>query len=190
MRGHLPVRPVRPPTDTRGLSRSFRRGLVMLGLAVTALVVSCFAQDGPAGDAPQAPAPESKATFFEHSQTSKWWFSGQANIVFQAHGDFYAQYSGTNSLHNKAETATSRVLTFFSGYEFNPNTVAYLDVEESGGKGLSTALGLAAFTNLDVVRNPSIGAAPYIARLMMEQIIPLSKEKMEVERTEIGRAHV
>jgi hypothetical protein len=158
----------------------------MLGLAVTALVVSCFAQDGPAGDAPQAPASEPKATFFEHSQTSKWWFSGQANIVFQAHGDFYAQYSGTNSLHNKAETATSRVLTFFSGYEFTPNTMAYLDVEESGGKGLSTALGLAGFTNLDVVRNPSIGAAPYIARLMMEQIIPLSKEKMEVERTALS----
>jgi high affinity Mn2+ porin len=158
----------------------------MLGLVFAALFATGFGQDGPTGDAPQAPASDPKATFFEHSQTSKWWFSGQANIVFQAHGDFYALYSGANSLHNKAETATSRVLTFFSGYEFNPNTMAYLDVEESGGKGLSTALGLAGFTNLDVVRNPSIGAAPYIARLTMEQIIPLSKEKMEVERTALS----
>ena len=161
----------------------------MLGLALTALFATCFAQDAPTGDAPEAPAPDPKATFFEHSQTSKWWFSGQANIVFQAHGDFYALYSGTNSLHNKAETATSRVLTFFSGYEFNPNTIAYLDVEEAGWSGISGALGLAGFTNLDVVRNPSIGAQPYIARLMMEQIIPLSKEKMEVERTCVVASH-
>ncbi len=143
----------------------------------------------PAGDAkPQPPAPDPKATFFEHSNTSKWWFSGQANFVFQAHGDFYAQYSGTNSFTNPAEHATSRVLTFFSGYEFSPNTMAYLDVEEAGGSGLSTALGLAGFTNLDVVRNPSIGTAPYIARLMIQQIIPLSKEKMEVERTALSLA--
>jgi hypothetical protein len=171
--------------ETRRFPRGFRRSLVMLGLALTALVVSGFAQDGPTGDA-QPPTPDPKATFFDHSQTSKWWFSGQANFVFQAHGDFYAQYSGTNSFTHPAEHATSRVLTFFSGYQFSPNTMAYLDVEEAGGSGLSTALGLAGFTNLDVVRNPSIGTAPYIARMMIEQIVPLSKEKMEVERTALS----
>src|ERR1039458_6874616 len=146
MRGHLPVRPFLPPTDKRELRWDFRRTLVMLGLVLTAMFATSFAQDGPKGDAPEAPAPDPKATFFEHSQTSKWWFSGQANFVFQAHGDFYAQYSGANSLHNKAETATSRVLTFFSGYEFTPNTMAYLDVEEAGWGGISGALGLAGFT--------------------------------------------
>ena len=78
------------------------------------------------------------------------------------------------------------MLTFFSGYEFTPNTMAYLDVEEAGWGGISGALGLAGFTNLDVVRNPSLGAQPYIARLMIQQIIPLSKEKMEVERTALS----
>ena len=141
--------------ETRWLQHGFGRGLVMLWLTLTALALSGFAQDGPSPDAPSVPDP--KATFFEHSQTSKWWFSGQANFVFQAHGDFYAQYSGTNSLKNYAEHATSRVLTFFSGYEFNPNTMAYLDVEEAGWGGISGALGLAGFTNLDVVRNPSLG---------------------------------
>jgi hypothetical protein len=158
---------------------------VTLGLALTALVVSGFAQDVTTGDAPP-PTPDPKATFFDHSQTSKWWFSGQANFVFQAHGDFYAQYSGTNSLKDYAEHATSRVLTFFSGYEFTPNTMAYLDVEEAGWGGISGALGLAGFTNLDVVRNPSLGGQPYIARMMIEQIVPLSKEKMEVERTALS----
>jgi len=154
-------------------------------LLVLFLAVRGFAQDAPP---PEAPAPNPKATFFEHSQTSKWWFSGQANFVFQAHGDFYAQYSGPNSLKNYGEHATSRVLTFFSGYEFTPNTMAYLNVEESGWGGISGAVGLAGFVNLDVVRNPTIGSAPYIARLMFQQIIPLSKEKIEVERTPFSLA--
>ena len=170
------------------LQRDFRRTLLAVGMTLAMLVVSGFAQDIPPAAETQPPTPDPKATFFEHSNTSKWWFSGQANFVFQAHGDFYAQYSGTNSFTNPAEHATSRVLTFFSGYEFSPNTMAYLDVEEAGGSGLSTALGLAGFTNLDVVRNPSIGTAPYIARLMIQQIIPLSKEKMEVERTALSLA--
>lgn len=34
------------------------------------------------------------------------------------------------------------------------------DEEAAGGRGLSEALGLAGFTNLDVVRNPSLGSVP------------------------------
>lgn len=160
------------------------RWVLLLFLGLTVLSGAALAQE-------QAPSPEPQdppSTFFEHSQTSKWWFSGQANIVFQAHGDFYAQYSGTNSLKNSAETATSRVLTFFSGYEATPNTEFYLDVEESGWRGISGALGLAGFTNLDVVRNPTIGTAPYIARLMFRQVIPFSSEMVESERTPFSLA--
>lgn len=153
-------------------------------LAIALLSASVAAQsDNPSPDPGEA---DPRATFFEHSNTSKWWFSGQVNIVFQAHGDFYANYSGTNSLHNKAEHATSRVLTFFTGYAFNPNTALYLDVEEAGWGGISGALGLAGFTNLDVVRNPAIGTQPYIARLMLQQVVPLSSEKMEAERTPLS----
>ena len=74
------------------------------------------------------------------------------------------------------------MLTLFTGYEFTPNSVLYLDVEEAGWGGISGALGLAGFTNLDVVRNPALGSAPYIARLMFQQIIPFSQEKIEIPR--------
>lgn len=168
-------------------ARSLWRGLALVLAYAVLPLIPAIAQDDPTPEASAAsPAPNPKATFFEHSQTSKWWVSGQANFVFQAHGDFYAQYSGTNSFQDCSEHATSRILTFFSGYEFTPNTIAYLDVEEAGGRGLSTALGLAGFTNLDVVRNPTLGSQPYIARLMIQQIIPLSKEKMDVERTALS----
>ena len=150
-------------------------------LCLAALTATGWTQDAPAeASTPDAPAP--RDTFFEHSNTAKWWVSGQANFVFQAHGDFYAAYSGPNSLHDTAEQATSRVLTLFTGYEFSPSSILYLDVEEAGWGGISGALGLAGFTNLDVVRNPQLGTAPYIARLMFQQIIPFSKEKIEIPR--------
>ena len=77
-------------------------------------------------------------------------------------------------------------MTLFTGYEFTPHTALYLDVEEAGGGGLSSALGIAGFVNLDVVRNPSLSQLPYIARLMIQQIIPLSSEKIESERTPLS----
>jgi len=152
--------------------------------------IAVRAQDAPSQDTQSAPAaPDAPApldTFFKHSDTTKWWVSGQANFVFQSHGDFYAAYSGPNSLKNTSEHATSRVLTLFTGYEVTPNTVVYLDVEEAGWGGISGALGLAGFTNLDVVRNPTLGAAPYIARLIFEQVIPFSSEMVDSERTPLS----
>jgi high affinity Mn2+ porin len=154
--------------------------IALLGVFVSDMLAQ---SDPKAGDEAEPTQTKTPDTFFEHSDTAKWWISGQANFVFQAHGDFYALYSGPNSLKNTAENAISRVLTLYTGYEITPTTAVYLDVEEAGWGGISGALGLAGFTNLDVVRNPSIGTAPYIARLMLQQIIPLSKEKITQERS-------
>ncbi len=59
-------------------------------------------------------------------------------------------------------------------------------MQETGGHGIGEALGLAGFTNLDVVRNPTLSKAPYLARLMWHQIIPLSSEKSVSERTPLS----
>jgi carbohydrate-selective porin OprB len=67
------------------------------------------------------------------------------------------------------------------------NTTEFLcDIQETGGHGIGEALGLAGFTNLDVVRNPTISKAPYVARLMWHQIIPLSREKSPAVRTPLS----
>jgi hypothetical protein len=166
------------------LSRAFGFSLATMLLLLTMMSVA-LAQDQTAEE-PQKTDPGPRDTFFEHSKTAKWWISGQANIVFQTHGDFYAQYSGPNSLKNHSEQATSRVLTLFTGYEFTPHTIGYFDMEETGWGGISGALGLAGFVNLDVVRNPALSKTPYIARAMIQQIIPLSSETMEVERTPLS----
>jgi high affinity Mn2+ porin len=142
---------------------------------------------GAAGQ-PAADAPDDPLTLFPHSETSRWWISGQGNIVFQWHPAFPAAYGGPNSLRNKAESATSKIYTLYLGYQLGRWTEVYLDMESAGGHGISDALGLAGATNLDVVRNPDLSQDPYVARLMIRQIIPLSDERVEADRDEFHLA--
>jgi len=125
---------------------------------------------------------DANLTILDHSSTSRFWFSGQINVILQWHPSFKAKYSGDNSLRAEGENATSRVLTLYSGVQLTRTTEVLVDVESAGGRGISDALGLAGFTNLDVVRNPTLGSAPYLARAMVHQIIPLSSETIESER--------
>ncbi len=127
-------------------------------------------------------------TLFEHPDTSRFWLSGQVNIIVQYHPAFHAAYSGPNSLQSHAEDATSYVVTLFSGYQLTDTTEVLLDIESAGGSGLSDALGLAGFSNLDVVRNPDLTKEPYVARGMVRQIIPLSEERVDAARTPLSLA--
>ncbi|HKR32884.1 MAG TPA: carbohydrate porin [Terriglobales bacterium] len=132
--------------------------------------------------------PESEPTVFPHSSTSPFFIGGQLNMIFQAHPAFRAKYSGPNSFKNESEHALSRVATLYLGWQPTHTTELLFDVEETGGRGLSDAFGLAGFTNLDVVRNPDLGAAPYIARLMLHQIVPLGKQREEADRNFLSLA--
>ncbi len=155
-------------------------GIGLLILASTA--GSGLAQAGPDVLPGSEPSTEPILTMFAHSQTARYWISGQDNIIFQWHPAFDAKYSGLNSLSAKAENATSHVGTLFLGYEVTKHTEVFADIEEAGGGGLSDALGLAGETNLDVVRNPLLSKSPYLARAFIREIIPLSKQQIEVER--------
>ncbi|HXN64036.1 MAG TPA: carbohydrate porin [Candidatus Acidoferrales bacterium] len=125
---------------------------------------------------------EPDTTLFPHLSADRYWISGQANFILQGHPTFPAQYSGTNSLSPGAQTAFSRVLDLNLGYRVNQTTEFILDIEETGGHGIGEAFGLAGFTNLDVVRNPTLGKAPYIGRFMWHQIISLSHTMVQQER--------
>jgi hypothetical protein len=126
---------------------------------------------------------ESKSTtVFPHSETSRFWVAGQLNFIFQAHPDFHSPYEGPNSLRAEGETALSRVLTLYTGVRITQRFELLADVESAGGRGISDALGLAGFANLDVVRNPTLGSAPYLARLMVHAVVPLSTSADKAER--------
>jgi high affinity Mn2+ porin len=122
--------------------------------------------------------PDPQLTMFPHPESAQWWLSGQANVVFQGRLPFHSPYQGPNSFGNSAEYKTSMVETLYTAWRpthsLRYNTDLILDLESAGGRGLSQALGLAGFTNLDVVRNPSLGAAPYIARYQVHQVFGLT----------------
>jgi hypothetical protein len=130
-----------------------------------------------------SPASDDPLTLFPHSETNRYWISGQVNVILQWHAAFPAKYSGPNSLNSHAENATSKVYTLYLGYQFTHTTEVYVNAESAEGHGISEALGLAGFTNLDVVRNPQLAHTPYLARFIVRQIIPLSSERAPADRS-------
>ena len=135
--------------------------------------------------------PATTTTMFPHPEDSRWWLSGQVNLISQMHGRFTSPYQGDNSLRPESEQALSRLWTIYTGVTLPGHTELLFDVESAGGRGLSDALGLAGFTNLDVVRNPTLGTAPYLARAMVHVTIPLSAEVADATPTALSlAAHV
>ena len=120
-----------------------------------------------------------------HPEDSWWWLSGQANIIYQGRLPFHSLYQGPNSFHNSAEYKTSMVGTLYTAvrptHSVRYNTDLIFDLEAAEGRGLSQALGLAGFTNLDVVRNPYLGRVPYIARYGIHQVIGLTEKTTSQE---------
>jgi hypothetical protein len=131
-------------------------------------------------------ADDSVETMFPHFSDTRFWLSGQANFIFQAHPAFHALYSGKNSFRTNFEHATSRIFTLYTGVRLNNSTELLVDIEDASGFGMSNSLGLAGYTNLDVVRIPGEGSplstAPYLARGMIHKVFALSKDKVENER--------
>jgi hypothetical protein len=138
---------------------------------------------GPPSNDDSTPAADTVPTMFPHPETDRWWISGQANFISQWHPAFHSPYQGPRSLPPQAQDATSRVLTLFTGVRLGNTAELLFDVQETGGHGIGEAVGLAGVTNLDIVRNPDLSKAPYIARLMWHQIIPLSREMAPSART-------
>ncbi|AFL90133.1 carbohydrate-selective porin [Terriglobus roseus DSM 18391] len=182
--------------------RSSLLGVVFLfGLSAAAQV--------PAGPQPSATTPAADAsatqtaapTMFPHSETRPWYIAGQANSILQGHGAFHSPYEGLNSLVSRGEYKVSLVGTLFLGLQpwqlleggestkaLRYNTDLILHVEATGGRGISQALGLAGFTNLDVVRNPNLGSKPYIARVMVHQTIGFTDEMTDNTRGPLALA--
>src|SRR6266478_6934839 len=170
-------------------------------LSFVVWAAAVIAEAGPAlaqiPDAPPAPGSSSAQpadpstdaapeAMFPPFHDTRFWLSGQANFIFQTPPIFNALYSGINSLSPNYEKALSRVLTLYTGARVNDSTEVIVDIEESGGTALSTGLGLAGNPDLDIVRNPLLSKAPYVARGMVHKVFALSDDKVENERTPLS----
>ena len=126
-------------------------------------------------------------TVFPHTETARYLLSGQVNIIFQADPGFHSPYGAENSFIGRGEYKVSLLGTLYTGYQLKRDphfaTDILFNLESAGGRGLSEALGLAGFTNLDVVRNPNLGSVPYVARVQLHQVLGLSSDLVDGART-------
>jgi high affinity Mn2+ porin len=151
---------------------------------------SLFSLQAQAPVVPDAPSPQ--VTVFPHPDTARYLLSGQANVVFQGDPGFHSPYEAANSFIGRGEYKVSLVGTIYGGFQLvakpRYDTDAIFDLESAGGRGLSEALGLAGFSNLDVVRNPSLGPKPYIARMQLHQTIGFTGKLFDRPRSQFSLA--
>src|ERR1700730_110511 len=167
-----------------GIRHFYMLALILLSLTPIARGQEPEPKQAPSPpDAETGPATDSIPVMFPHPASDRIWISGQANIISQWHPAFHSPYSGMNSLSPQAQDASSRVLTLYTGLRLTRNMELLCDIQETGGHGLGEAFGLAGFTNLDLVRNQSLGKAPYVARMMWHQIISLCHNVSDSVRT-------
>jgi high affinity Mn2+ porin len=139
-----------------------------------------------ASEEPAAPA-EEPTSIFSHPD-GRLWVAGQANFIYQANLPFHSPYAGPHSLQARPEERLSRVLSLYSGLRLWRGAEALVDFESAGGRALSDTLGLAGFTNLDVVRNPKLGSQPYLARALYHQTWALGQDTEANDRVPVSSA--
>ena len=103
------------------------------------------------------------------------WYSlhYQFTAATQYHPSFDAKYSGQNSLSPESESASAFVTTLFADFRLWRGGELLVNPEMSGGRGLSSTLGVAAFPDGLVYRVGNPAPAIYIARLAVSQTFNL-----------------
>ncbi len=111
------------------------------------------------------------------------WFSlhYQFTAATQYHPSFDAKYSGKNSLSPQAESATAFVTTLYGDVRLWRGGELLVNPEMSGGRGLSSTLGVAAFPDGIVYRVGDPAPAIYIARLAISQTFNLGGGRVITE---------
>lgn len=140
-----------------------------------------------AQDAPR-PVPDSNATpkTDETPVNGRYAVNGQVTAISQSLFSFRSPYEGTNSLRSRNETEVSHTYTLFVGARLSRTLEAFVNPEMARGKGVSEALGLAGYTNGDVIRNPTLGQEPYLGRYFLRYTIPTGHSKENAETVSPG----
>ncbi|MGZ4047891.1 MAG: carbohydrate porin, partial [Bacteroidia bacterium] len=133
---------------------------------------------------PQLMLGKDSADSTQKSEPEKWSYHFQFTGIMQGHPAFKAPYSGQNSLSNEKENAFSITSTLYLGRKLWKGASFYFNPEVAGGKGISSALGIAGFPNGECFRIGDPSPTVYVARAFFRQIIPIgTKHKGEEGRT-------
>jgi hypothetical protein len=148
--------------------------------AVGALAGSTWAQS----ESP--PSDRAKAAPIADVEPHDTWYhvGGQATFIEQFLFPFHSPYSGPHSLPSEHQGRMSQTYTLYLGARPFSELEAFVDPEMARGKAIGESLGLAGITNGDVIRNPSLGQDPYLARYFLRWSIPTGGEMERVEASD------
>lgn len=107
--------------------------------------------------------------------------SGQSTFILQSMPGFPSRYEGPHSLPARRQAQLSHTYTLYLGVRPVSWLEGFVDPEMIRGNGLNGGQGLAGFTNGEVIRNPSVGKEPYVARAFARITIPMSTQTEPVE---------
>jgi high affinity Mn2+ porin len=110
-----------------------------------------------------------------------WNLYYQATSIGDAHGTFYAPYTGPMSLQAYPEHDVSLTTTLFFTALLTTNTQLVFNPEVAGGKGLSGVAGIANSPNGEMPRVTTAMPKPYIARLFVSHDFAFGADKEKVE---------
>ena len=115
----------------------------------------------------------------------------QATLIDQNLFKFKSRYQGANSLKSRNENEKSDTYTLYLGVRLNPSVELFINPEMARGNGIGEAIGLAGFTNGDVIRNPALGMEPYLGRYFARITLPTGyRNRNETEKIEEGENQI
>jgi hypothetical protein len=104
----------------------------------------------------------------------------QTTVVWQYHPRFHSPYEGPHSLGRSADNAVSHSYDLYVGARPLSWLDLYVNPEMVRGGGIGDGLGLAGYTNGEVIRNPEAGQDPFLARAFVRATLPLGEERETV----------
>ncbi len=108
----------------------------------------------------------------------------QVTLIDQNLFKFHSPYSGANSLLARNENELSDTYTLYAGVRLTRGLELFVNPEMARGNGVSQALGLAGFTNGDVIRNPTLGMEPYLGRYFVRYTLATGKGEEKITPSE------
>lgn len=157
-----------------------RRASVILGVlgsfAALSFMVPAVARAHGPRDLPSEDKPAAEISPAQPALADEWYsLHYQFTGATQYHPAFSARYTGqnSNSLSPDAESATAFVTTLYADLRTWRGGELLFNPEMSGGKGLSSTLGVAGFPDGIVYRVGDPAPAVYVARLAVSQTFDL-----------------
>jgi high affinity Mn2+ porin len=108
-----------------------------------------------------------------------WSLHFQQTLIDQWHNNLSTPYAGDYSLADRESAKLSFTSTLFIGRRLWKNAAVYFNPEVAGGSGLSSARGIAGFTNGETFRIGVADPVLYLARLYVRQVFAIGPETDE-----------